>query len=68
MATLGVTNLHLNRAEADGNSFVGLDGCVRYKRRGRDILYTQAAPSSCPDSCTTRHTLPTPVPGGRKVR
>lgn len=40
--TLGVTNLHLNRVEVDGTSFVGLEGCVRYKRRGRDILYTQA--------------------------
>ncbi|WP_308009770.1 metallophosphoesterase family protein, partial [Mycobacterium avium] len=40
---LGVTNLHLNRVEINGGtSLVGIEGCVRYKRRGRDILYTQA--------------------------
>lgn len=38
---LGITNLHLNRVHINGVSFVGLEGCVRYKRRGRDILYTQ---------------------------
>lgn len=38
---LGVTNLHLLRTEVHGVSFSGLQGCVRYKARGRDILYTQ---------------------------
>lgn len=41
LETFGITNLHLNRVELDGISLVGLEGCVRYKRRGRDILYTQ---------------------------
>lgn len=39
--SLGITNLHLNRVEFGGVSFVGLEGCVRYKKQGRDILYTQ---------------------------
>lgn len=38
---LGVTNLHLRCAVVHGVSFSGLQGCVRYKARGRDILYTQ---------------------------
>lgn len=38
---LGVTNLHLSRVVHHGISFVGLQGCVRYKDDSRDILYTQ---------------------------
>lgn len=38
---LGVTDLHLNRTVVSGVSFVGLQGCVRYKDGNDDILYTQ---------------------------
>ena len=31
MAALGVTDLHLRRAEIDGVSFAGFEGCVRYR-------------------------------------
>lgn len=41
LATLGVTDLHLNRLQLQGISFVGLQGCVRYKEGCDDILYTQ---------------------------
>lgn len=35
------TNLHLRRAELDGVSFAGFEGCVRYKKRGTKLQYTQ---------------------------
>ena len=38
---LGITNLHLTRVVHQNISFVGLQGCVRYKEDPRDILYTQ---------------------------
>jgi uncharacterized protein len=37
---LGMTNLHLRKTVVGGLSFIGLQGCVRYKP-GTDILYTQ---------------------------
>lgn len=39
--TLGMTNLHLRRIELHGISFVGLQGCVRYKVGPGGIMYTQ---------------------------
>ena len=38
---LGVKNLHLRKAVVDGVSFIGLQGCVRYKPGTSDVLYTQ---------------------------
>lgn len=38
---LGMINLHRNRVLVEGVSFVGLEGCVRYKDGGRSIMYTQ---------------------------
>ena len=66
--TLGVTNLHLNRVEVDGTSFVGLEGCVRYKRRGRDILYTQAEYAEMVADLPAADVLVTHCPPGRHQR
>ncbi|MBE5477995.1 hypothetical protein E3G68_005349 [Mycobacteroides abscessus] len=41
LATFGIANLHLTHTTINGTTFIGLEGCVRYKSRGRDILYTQ---------------------------
>ncbi|MFC5936884.1 MULTISPECIES: metallophosphoesterase family protein [Mycobacterium avium complex (MAC)] len=38
---LGMINLHRRRTQVAGISFVGLEGCVRYKDDPYDILYTQ---------------------------
>lgn len=37
-----MTNLHLAKAEVGGVTFAGFEGCVRYKRRGTKLQYTQA--------------------------
>lgn len=39
---LGMHNLHRNRVEISGVSFVGIEGCVRYKDSTQSIMYTQA--------------------------
>ncbi|MEY8018773.1 metallophosphoesterase family protein [Mycobacterium servetii] len=41
LATLNITNLHLTPTTINATTFIGLEGCVRYKRRGHDVLYTQ---------------------------
>lgn len=38
---LGMMNLHRRRVEVTGITFVGVEGCVRYKDDPYDILYTQ---------------------------
>lgn len=38
---LGFVNLHRQRVDACGISFVGVQGCVRYKPDPEDFLYTQ---------------------------
>ncbi|MFN6548185.1 metallophosphoesterase family protein [Mycolicibacterium nivoides] len=42
LAQLGITDLHLTSRRIGDLTFGGLQGCVRYKKRGADILYTQA--------------------------
>lgn len=39
---LRIGNLHLRCVVVDGVRFGGVEGCVRYKPDGSDILYTQA--------------------------
>lgn len=44
--TIGIYGNHdngtyLTPTTINNTTFIGLEGCVRYKRRGRDILYTQ---------------------------
>lgn len=41
LGALGMLNLHCNRVEISGVSFVGIEGCVRYKDSTRSIMYTQ---------------------------
>lgn len=41
MAKLGITNLHRNKVTVANTSFVGLEGCVRYKPDPGAIMYTQ---------------------------
>src|SRR3954469_5565473 len=45
MAALGITDLHLRRAEIGGVSLAGFEGCVRY-RRGRISTRRRRRPSS----------------------
>lgn len=39
------TNLHLASVTIDGVAFAGFEGCVRYKKRGTKLQYTQAEAS-----------------------
>lgn len=41
MSSLGITNLHRNKVTVGRTSFVGLEGCVRYKPDPNAIMYTQ---------------------------
>lgn len=41
MPKLGIANLHRNRVTVASTSFVGLEGCVRYKADSGAIMYTQ---------------------------
>lgn len=41
LEALGMHNLHLSPVTVNGVSFVGLEGCVRYKRDTAAALYTQ---------------------------
>jgi Icc-related predicted phosphoesterase len=48
MPALGISNLHLRRAEVDGVTFAGFEGCVRYKAGAHQ--YTQEEASSLADA------------------
>jgi uncharacterized protein len=43
MAALGVTDLHLRRAEIGGVSFAGFEGCVRYREGPHQYTQEEAA-------------------------
>ncbi|WP_308161656.1 metallophosphoesterase family protein [Mycolicibacterium goodii] len=62
LATLGVIDLHLNRVEFQGISFVGLQRCVRYKDGSDDILYTQDQYRTLVDSLPPADVLVTHCP------